>query len=197
MRRLVCVGLPVLALGVTLAITASASAIEIGAAGPAWKGLAGVDGKTHSLGELKSAKAIVVCFTCNHCPVAVAYEDRLIKFVKDYKGKDVALVAINVNNMDADKLPAMKVRAKEKGFKFAYLYDPSQKIGRAFGAKVTPHVFVLDGKRRIAYQGSFDDNMNVKKAQHHYVRDAVDAILAGKSPAKTTNKPFGCGIKYE
>jgi thiol-disulfide isomerase/thioredoxin len=197
MRRLVCVGLPVLALGVTLAIAASASAIEIGAAGPAWKGLAGVDGKTHSLGELKSAKAIVVCFTCNHCPVAVAYEDRLIKFVKDYKGKDVALIAINVNNMDADKLPAMKVRAKEKGFKFAYLYDPSQKIGRAFGAKVTPHVFVLDGKRRIAYQGSFDDNMNVKKAQHHYVRDAVDAILAGKSPAKTTNKPFGCGIKYE
>ena len=197
MRRLVCVGLPVLALGVTLAIAASASAIEIGAAGPAWKGLAGVDGKTHSLGELKSAKAIVICFTCNHCPVAVAYEDRLIKFVKDYKGKDVALVAINVNNMDADKLPAMKVRAKEKGFKFAYLYDPSQKIGRAFGAKVTPHVFVLDGKRRIAYQGSFDDNMNVKKAQHHYVRDAVDAILAGKSPAKTTSKPFGCGIKYE
>ena len=197
MQQLMRMGLPVLALGITLAVASTASAIEIGAAGPAWTGLAGVDGKTHSLGELKSAKAIVICFTCNHCPVAVAYEDRLIKFVKDYKGKDVALVAINVNNMDADKLPAMKVRAKEKGFNFAYLYDPSQKIGRAFGARVTPHLFVLDGKRRVVYQGAFDDSMNAKKAQHHFARDAVDAVLAGKSPTKTTTKPPGCTIKYE
>jgi peroxiredoxin len=197
MRRFVCTGLPVLVLGVTLVIASAAPAIEIGAAGPAWKGLAGVDGKTHSLSDLKSAKAVVVCFTCNHCPVAVAYQDRLVKFVKDYKGKGVALVAINVNNSEQDKLPAMKVRAKEKGFNFAYLYDPSQKIGREYGAKVTPHVFVLDGKRRVVYQGSFDDNMKVEKVQHHYVRDAVDAALAGKAPAKTANRAFGCGIQYE
>ena len=103
---------------------------------------------------------MVVVFTCNHCPVAQAYEDRIVEIAADYKDKGVEVVAINVNNMEADKLPAMKERAEEKGFKFDYLYDPSQEIGRAFGATVTPHAFLLDGERNVVYIGAIDDNMN-------------------------------------
>jgi thiol-disulfide isomerase/thioredoxin len=140
---------------------------------------------------------VLVVFTCNHCPVAKAYEDRLSSLEHDYKDRGVAVVAINVSNMDADKLPAMIERAKEKEFEFQYLYDPSQAIGRAYGATVTPHAFVLDGKRQVAYIGAIDDNQNADKAEKHFVRDALDAVLAGKKPEPATTKQFGCGIKYE
>lgn len=176
---------------------AGAAGVKIGDAAPQWEELEGVDGEKHSLSDLKDAKAVVVVFTCNHCPVAEAYEDRLIALHNDYKEKGVAVVAINVNNGESDRLPAMKVRAKDKGFEFAYLYDPSQAIGRAFGATVTPHAFVLDGERHVVYMGAIDDEMNAAKASSHYVRDAVDAVLAGKAPATAETKQFGCGIQYE
>jgi peroxiredoxin len=172
-------------------------AASIGDAGPAWSKLEGVDGKKHALADLKDAKAVLVVFTCNHCPVAKAYEDRLIEIERDYKDLGVTLVAINVNNMEADKLPAMKERAKEKGFEFQYLYDPSQEIGRAYGATVTPHAFILDGKRKVAYMGAIDDNIDAEKAEKHFVRDALDAVLAGKNPEPAKTKQFGCGIGYE
>ncbi len=169
----------------------------VGDPAPAWDDLLGIDDEKHSVGDLIEAKAIVVVFTCNHCPVAVAYEDRLVELAADYKKNGVELVAINVNNMEADKLPAMKERAKEKGFEFDYLYDPSQRIGRAYGAMVTPHVFLLDGTRQIAYIGAIDDNMNPEKVTQHYLRDAIDAVLAGSQPQIDTTKPVGCGIRYE
>jgi peroxiredoxin len=171
--------------------------LALGDAAPEWKELEGVDGKKHSLADLKKAKAVVVVFTCNHCPVAQAYEDRLVELNKQYADKDVALVAINVSNAESDKLPAMKDRAEEKGFEFEYLYDPSQAIGRKFGASVTPHAFVLDGKRKVVYRGAIDDDMDAAKASKHYVRDAVDAVLAGEKPAVAESKQFGCGIRYE
>jgi peroxiredoxin len=184
--------------GLPAAIAATAgSGVKIGADAPMWSELDGVDGKAHSLADAKDAKAVLVVFTCNHCPVAKAYEDRLIELSKDYHGQGVEIVAINVNNGDADKLPAMKERAKEKGFEFAYLYDPSQKIGREYGATVTPHVFVLDGARKVAYMGAIDDNKTADKATKHYVRDALDAILAGGKVATAETKPAGCGIQYE
>jgi peroxiredoxin len=183
--------------GLPAAIAATAgSGVKIGADAPMWSNLDGVDGKAHSLADVKDAKAVLVVFTCNHCPVAKAYEDRLIELSKDYHGQGVEIVAINVNNGDADKLPAMKERAKEKGFEFAYLYDPSQKIGREYGATVTPHVFVLDGARKVAYMGAIDDK-TADKATKHYVRDALDAILAGGKVATAETKPAGCGIQYE
>lgn len=172
-------------------------AASLGDAGPAWSKLEGVDGKKHSLADLKDAKAVLVVFTTNHCPVAVAYEDRLNELYRDYKDLGVELVAINVNNLEADRMPAMKERAKEKGFEFQYLYDPSQKIGRAYGATVTPHAFILDGKRKVAYMGAIDDNQNAEKAEKYYVRDALDAVLAGKKPEPAKTKQFGCGIQYE
>jgi len=171
--------------------------LAVGDAAPAWEGLAGVDDQKHSLGEHADAKAVVVVFTCNHCPVAKAYEDRIIAIATDYADKDVDVVAINVNNMDADKLPAMKERAEEKGFKFDYLYDPSQEIGRAYGAAVTPHAFLLDGQRNVVYIGAIDDNMKADKATKPYLRNAIDAVLAGSKPETASTKPMGCGIQYE
>lgn len=171
--------------------------VKIGDAAPDFKDIIGIDDKTHSLADYKDAKVIVVVFTCNHCPVAVAYEDRLVKFQSDYKDKGVQLIAINVNNLPADRLDKMKERAAAKGFNFPYLYDSTQKVGRDFGAKVTPHIFVLDGQRKVAYMGAFDSSQNESKVEKHYLRDAVDALLAGKTPSEPVTKQFGCGIKYE
>jgi thiol-disulfide isomerase/thioredoxin len=169
----------------------------VGDPAPEWKDLIGVDDQKHSHKELTDAKAVVVVFTCNHCPVAQAYEDRMIELAADYKSKGVELVAINVNNLEGDKLPAMKTRAEEKGYKFDYLYDPSQEIGRKFGATVTPHAFLFDADHKLAYVGAIDDNMEVGKVEKHYLRDAIDAILAGGKPEMASTKPVGCGIQYE
>lgn len=174
-----------------------AEQFSVGDAAPEWTDLIGVDDEEHSLSDLADARAVVVVFTCNHCPVAQAYQDRIMQLDADYKGKGVTLVAINVNNIEPDKLPAMKERAAEKGFEFAYLYDPSQEIGRAYGATVTPHAFLLDGERRLAYVGAIDDSMEVDKVEKHYLRDAIDAVLAGSEPQLDATKPVGCGIKYE
>jgi peroxiredoxin len=170
---------------------------SVGDPAPAFEGLVGTDDKKHSLEEFEEAKAVALVFTCNHCPVAKAYEDRLIALQNDYADKGVQVIAINVNNVDADKLPAMKERAEEKGFEFPYLYDPTQKVGRDYGAKVTPHVFLLDGKRNLAFVGPVDDSQDEAKVKHKYLRDAIDAVLAGKKPPATEVKPFGCGIAYE
>jgi hypothetical protein len=129
--------------------------------------------------------------------VAKAYEDRLVALQKDYADKEVQLVAINVNNVEADKLPAMKERAEEKGFEFPYLYDPTQKVGRDYGAKVTPHVFLLDAQRNLAFVGPIDDSQDETKIKRKYLREAIDAVLAGTKPKAAEVKPFGCGIAYE
>lgn len=171
--------------------------LKIGDAAPDWSGIDGVDDKDHGLSDYKKAEAIVVVFTCNHCPVAVAYEDRLIALQKDYKKKGVQVVAVNVNNIPADRLDKMKVRAEEKKFNFPYIYDSTQKMGYDYGATCTPHVFLLDKARKIAYMGAIDDNMKVDQVKTHHLRDALDAVLAGKEPAAPTTKQFGCSIKYE
>jgi peroxiredoxin len=176
---------------------ASAESFGVGDQAPAFNGLAGVDDKQHSLRDYADAKAIVLTFICNHCPVAVSYEDRLMALQKDYAEKGVQLVAINVNNLEVDKLPAMKKRAEEQGFNFPYLYDPSQQVGRDYGAVVTPHIFLLDGERKLAYVGPVDDSQDEAKVTEQYLRDAIDAVLAGNSPEKSEVKPFGCGIRYE
>lgn len=176
---------------------AESKAVAVGEAAPEWKDLEGVDGKMHSTADIKDAKGVVVVFTCNHCPVAQAYEDRIVALANDYKDKGIELVAINVNNMEEDKLPAMKERAEAKGFKFDYLYDPSQAIGRAFGATVTPHAFLLDGEQNLVYAGAIDDNMEADKVEKQYLRDAIDAVLAGSKAETDATKPMGCGIKYE
>jgi peroxiredoxin len=188
------------ALGALVAMLASravAEGVKVGDAAPKWENIPGIDDKKHGLDDYKDAKAIVLVFTCNHCPVAVAYEDRLVELAKDYKDKQVQVIACNVNNLPQDKLDKMKVRATEKGFTFPYLYDESQKMGRDYGARVTPHVFLLDQNRKIAYLGALDDNNNPKQVKTKYLRAAVDALLDGKEPSKAETVARGCGIKYD
>jgi len=169
----------------------------LGDQGPAWENLAGTDDKQHSLKDLAEAKAVAVIFTCNTCPVAQAYEERMAELTNKYKDKGVVLVAINVNKDSHNDLAAMKERAEKQGFPYAYLFDPSQKIARDYGAAVTPHAFLLDGERKIAYIGAIDDDMNAATVKQHSLQDAIDAVLAGKPPTVTTTKQFGCGIAYE
>ncbi len=189
---------------VTLALLASPvmagkfnKVLSVGDAAPVFQEVIGTDDKPHGLADYKDAKAVVVVFTCNHCPVAQAYEDRLMTVQKEYQTKGVKLVAINVNNNDADKLEAMKERAGVKGFNFPYLYDATQKSAAAYGATVTPHVFLLDGQRKVAYMGAVDDSMSAGEVKQNYLRDALEAVLAGKTPEVIETRQVGCGIQYE
>ena len=170
---------------------------EIGATAPAWENLAGTDDKQHSLADLADAKAVAVVFTCNTCPVARAYQERLVQLANDYKDQGVELVAINVNKIEGDLLPDMKERAEEQGFTFAYLYDPSQQIARDYGATVTPHAFLLNDQRKVVYAGAIDDNQDAAAVKEQYLRTAIDATLAGQQPEVASTEQFGCGIKYE
>jgi peroxiredoxin len=172
--------------------------LNIGDPAPAWSDLPGVDGKEHSLADLKDKEVVVVVFTCNSCPVAEAYQDRIIAFDKKYCGPDnkVALVAINVNNIKEDRLAAMRERAKEKGFGFAYLHDPTQKIAKDFGAVYTPEFFVLDKQRKIAYMGALDDRNTESEAKENFVESAVAAALRGEKAKVTETLGRGCLIRY-
>jgi len=172
--------------------------LSVGDDAPAFADIVGTNDDKYGLDTFKDAKAVVLVFTCNNCPVAVACEDRIIDLQKDYKDKGVQVVAINVNNTEGDRLNSMKERATSKKFNFPYIYDPTQKVARDYGAGVTPDVVVLDQNRKVAYLGAIDnDALNESAANKHYVRDALDAVLSGSKPAVTETKAKGCGIKYE
>ena len=178
--------------------TIQAAPLKIGSPAPKFSGLeCASTGKSCSQADLKNKDVVVFVITCNHCPVAKAYEDRLIEFAKKH-GPDskVQLVAFSVNTGEADSLPNMKERAKEKGFNFPYLYDGSQKIARELGASATPEFFVFNKERRLVYTGAMDDNMNAGKVTKHYLEDAVDAALKGETPKTATTPAVGCGIQY-
>ncbi len=191
---------PVVCVAVLMALTAcrsEAGGVKVGDAAPNWKGIVGIDDRQHGLADYAQAKLVVLVFTCNHCPVAVDYEERLVALHKDYKDKGVQIVAVNVNTMEADRLDKMKERAAAKGFQFPYLYDETQAIGRDYGAVKTPQVFVLGPDRKIVYTGAIDDNRKVGAVTKHYLRDALEALLAGKKPPEAETTAFGCGIKYD
>ncbi len=164
---------------------------------PAWSDLDGVDNKKHSLEELCEAKAFLVVFTCNSCPYAVDVEDRVLELDRKYRDSGVRVVAINVNTAEEDSLDAMKARAKEKGFGFVYLYDPTQKIARDFGATRTPEFFVFDSKRHLVYQGSLDDSPDGKSVTSRYVEDAIQATLNSGAIEVKETVPIGCNIRFE
>jgi peroxiredoxin len=183
-----------------LVASAQAAALKIGSPAPAFAGLETTDGKSVSLNDFKDKDVLVVAITCNHCPVAVAYQDRLVEFAKKYAGPDskVAVVAINVNNMAEDKLDKMKERAKQQGFNFPYAYDPSQQIARDLGAARTPEFFVFNKERKLVYTGALDDNaMHADKVTKHYLADAVDAALKGETPKVQSSAAVGCGIIFD
>lgn len=173
--------------------------LSVGDKAPEFADLEGTDGKRHSLDEFKSKKAVVIVFTCNSCPVANLYEDRIAALVKTYAegpGAKVAVIAINVNTVPEDRLDKMVERAKKKKYSYPYLYDPSQKIARDYGAMYTPEFFVLDGDRKVAYLGAFDDKNKPEDAKVQHVYAALDAILAGQAPAKGETLGRGCKIRF-
>ena len=176
----------------------AAPGLKIGDACPTFQSLQCACGKVVSADDFKH-DALVICITCNHCPVAVAYEDRIIDFCKKHAGENgkVGFIAINVNNTEADSLPKMKERFKEKNFNFYYAIDPSQKIARDLGAKVTPHFFVFNKERKLVYMGAMDDNMDASKATRNFVEEACVACINGTMPKMTSTQAKGCGIKWD
>ncbi len=185
------------------ATTASAGdynpVLSFGDKAPAWKDLPGIDGKKHSLDDLKDKDIIVLCFTCNSCDVATDYEDRIVKFAQKFAGptSKTALVAVNVNKIPADSLAEMKKRAEAKKFPFMYLYDETQKIAKDYGATFTPEFFVINRERRIAYMGGFDDHSSAALAKKHYLEDAVQQVAQRKQPTTKETVAIGCMIRYE
>lgn len=164
--------------------------------------LKNVNGKNVSLKDMKDAKGYIVVFTCNHCPYAVAYEDRIIGLDKKYSKKGYPVVAINPNNpvkQPDDSFEKMQVRAKEKNFGFPYLFDEGQKIYPQYGATKTPHVYILEKTAKgnvVRYIGAIDDNYEDAAAvTQKYVENAVDALLSGKEVPVKETKAIGCSIK--
>ena len=200
--------LPVLLLVCATACGGSGSrALAIGSAAPDFS-LPGVDGKTHSLAEYASSRVLAVVFTCNHCPAAQLYEDRLRKLDEEYRAKGVKLVAINSDRADAiplselaysdvgDSLAEMKARAAHRHIQYPYLYDgEAQAVAAKFGVETLPHIFVFDQQRTLRYEGRIDNNVNASLAKKYYALDAISAALAGTRVADERTAVVGCKIQ--
>jgi peroxiredoxin len=166
--------------------------------------LKNINGKNVSLSDYKKAKGFIITFTCNHCPYAMAYEDRINALNKKYESLGYPVIAINPNDAvqyPEDNFESMQIRAKEKKFTFPYLYDETQNIARQFGATRTPHVFIVQkegDKLVVKYIGAIDDNWEkAEDVKEKYAESAVDAMLAGKSITTTFTKAIGCSIKWK
>jgi peroxiredoxin len=166
--------------------------------------LKNIDDKNVSLSDYKDAKGFVVIFTCNHCPYAVAYEDRIIELDKKYKKKGFPVIAINPNDpsvFPSDSFDNMKKRANKKGFTFPYLFDETQDIAKAYGATRTPHVYLLQKEENdliVKYVGAIDDNYQDETAvEDKYVAESIELLLSGKPVDRTSTKAIGCSIKWK
>ena len=162
--------------------------------------LKNIDDTIVSLSDYPNAKGFIIIFTCNMCPYSVANEDRIIALDKKYKGLGYPVIAINPNDpaaMPGDGFPEMKVRAKEKGFTFPYLFDEGQKVYPKFGASRTPHVFIVSKpSMTVEYIGAIDNSSrDPEKVTEKYVENAVDALLKGEKPEKKETRAIGCSIK--
>ena len=183
--------------------------LEIGANAPNFN-LPGIDGKAYTLSSFKNAKILVIIFTCNHCPTAQAYEERMIRLTNDYADKAVSVVAIMPNDPNAvqlselgytdmgDSFTEMKLRAKTKKYNFPYLYDgKTQSVAKAYGPVATPHVFIFDQDRKLRYSGRIDDVEKPSKNPNTTdTRNAIEELLQNKPVTTTTTKVFGCSIKW-
>jgi peroxiredoxin len=182
--------------------------LKIGSEAPDFK-LPGIDGNSYTLNSFEKADVLVIIFSCNHCPTAQAYEDRIISLARDYKPKGVEIVVISPNSTKAlnlselgytdlgDSFEEMKQRAKDKGFNFPYLYDgDDQKTALLYGPVATPHCFVFDRKRQLKYVGRIDGNEKPGTGHGEDIRNAIDAVLEGSTVRNPVTKVFGCSIKW-
>jgi peroxiredoxin len=172
--------------------------LALGAEAPPFD-LPGVDGSNHALSDYSEFPALAVVWSCNHCPYVQAWEGRMKQIQADYADRGFRLVAINSNDSQAypeDSFEAMRERARAQGFNFDYLQDEDQSIVGAYGAERTPEVFLFDGDRRLVYHGAIDDSREENAVTAHYLRDAIDAVLAGRAPTVADTMPVGCTIKW-
>lgn len=180
--------------------TTGVTGVQVGDKAPGFK-LKNVDGKMVSLEDYADEKGLIVTFTCNHCPYAILYEDRLIQLHEKYAPKGYKVIAINPNDpaiQPADGFDEMKARAEEKGFPFVYLFDEGQKIYPQYGAQRTPHIFLLDEERIVRYIGAIDDNHQDPEAvKVRYVENAIEALEQKKDPDPNFTKAIGCSIKVK
>jgi peroxiredoxin len=182
--------------------------LALGAPAPDFS-LPGIDGKTHQLSDYSASRVLVIVFTCNHCPTAQLYENRIKTLAEDCRSKGVTLIAIEPNDPEAvrldelgwtdvgDNFEDMKIRAEYRHFNFPYLYDgETQAVARAYGPKATPHVFVFDEKRKLRYEGRLDNSQRESLVKTQDARNAIEALLAGQ-PAPVEHTPvFGCSTKW-
>lgn len=173
--------------------------LQLGDAAPPFE-LPGTDGATHPYRADEPVRATVVIFTCNHCPYALAWEDRLLALGAEYQHYDVRFLAINANDAEykpADSFDNMKLRMSEKCWPFPYLRDESQQVARSYGALTTPDVFVFDGEDRLVYRGAPDADYEDEEQDAKWLREALDALLIGQTPARQQTESVGCSIKWK
>ena len=198
----------ILAMGYNLSAAETFPTLPLGSTAPDFN-LPGVDGRNWALKDFADAKILVVVFTCDHCPTAQYYEERIKQIAADYKDKGVALVAIMPNDPKSvrldelgwtdlsDSFEEMKIRARDHQFNFPYLYDgDTESVAHAYGPVTTPHVFVFDAARKLRYAGAIDNSERIQHVTKLYLRDALDALLAGQEPPMTQTKVVGCSIKW-
>jgi peroxiredoxin len=178
---------------------AQASATKVGERAPHLE-LPDTTGTTHTLPAREAAPATVVVWTCNHCPYALAWHDRIVQVARDYGDHGVRFLAVNSNDADRyphDSLEAMRDRVESEDWPFPYLHDESQEAARAWAAQVTPHLYVLDPELRIRYEGAPDADHMDPDQNAAWLREALDAVLAGSEPANAASAPVGCSIKWK
>jgi len=161
--------------------------------------LPGVDGERHTLDDYADRPALAVVWSCNHCPYVQAWEGRMIELQREFGDRGFQLVAVNSNDAEShpeDSFEAMQARAQERGFNFDYLYDEDQSALRAYGAERTPEVFLFDRDRKLVYHGAIDDSREEAEVSERYLRDAIEAVLAGEEPPVQETAPVGCTVKW-
>lgn len=162
--------------------------------------LPGTDGQTYRPEDFREAAVFGVIWSCNHCPYARAWEDRLIQIQRDYADRAVRFVLVSSNDpakYPDDSFEQMQLRAQAKAYPFPYLFDETQEVARAYGATRTPEVFLFDEGRVLRYHGAPDDNFEDPAAvRHHYLREALDALLGGAAPPAGETRAVGCTIKW-
>ena len=183
------------------AAPAFAESLAIGAAAPMTDAkMKNVDGKDVSIADVRGTSGTLVVFTCNHCPFAKAWESRIVDLGNTYRAKGVGVIAVNANDPSVapeDAFDVMKQRAKDKGMQFPYVVDATSNVARAFGASRTPEAFLFDKDGKLVYHGAIDDNKeDPTKVDNPYLKNALDAVVAGKDVAVKETKSIGCGIKF-
>ena len=179
-------------------VTRAGDELAIGAGGPDFN-LEGIDGAMHSLASVAGTRGTAVIFTCNECPYAKGYEDRLIALAKSYGPRGIGFIAINPNDptiVPGDSFEQMKTRAAEKIFPYPYVHDQTQAIAAAYGARVTPHIFLLDAAGKLVYRGRVDNSLDEGKIKNRDLDLALASLIAGKPVPVATTTPFGCGVKW-